>query len=438
MYGKPLAYTVRIGEIREIPNADRIEIASVMDYTVVVKKGEFKTGDIAVYIEVGSVLPDGLAHAPELVAKLQRIQKREEGAEWSDEVRTAAIKTILEQSKWPQFEFLRDKKFKIKNWKLNKFGIVSQGILFKIKDLNIPNVRKQAGEDLTQHIGVTEVVEDEEEAGLETSMEERKKKLSWWKRKLCRWKFFRDRFIPKKVSETWDPSYPEKSDEENVQKIYTEMYEKHKDEEFVATEKLEGQNISIFSEMVTKHHWFRRDTVEKEISVCSRTRRVSRNGTGKQFWDTVLRHGYDKKVLAIDGEWWFRGEHCGPGIQGNIYKLTDTDVIFFDVYRKEYLEDLPEGKKKFRWVKLPYEETKKMIEYAGFKYVPVLDEHYKLPASGINEKGIKVSGADIMLQQSDKNTVFGNNLSHKREGFVLRLKTDSRVSFKVKNPNYSI
>lgn len=437
MYGKPLAYTVKIGDIREIPNADRIEIASVMDYTVVVKKGEFKTGDIAVYIEVGSVLPDGLAHAPELADKLQRIKKGEIGAEWTDEVRNAAIQTILEQSKWPQFEFLRDKKFRIKNWKLNKFGIVSQGIIFKIEDLKIKNVKNQAGEDLTKLIGVTEVVEDEEEAGVDAASE--KKKLSWWKRKLCRWELFRRIFIPKKISETWDPSFPEKSDEENVQKIYTKMYEAHKDEEFVATEKLEGQNISIFSEIVTKHHLFRPSTREKEISVCSRTRRLNRKGTGSKFWDTVVTLGYDKIVKSIEGEWWFRGEHCGPGIQGNIYQLPRTDVIFFDVYRKEYYEDRTNGIKiKSRWVKLPYEETKKMIEDHGLKYVPVLDEHYKLPAGGVNEKGIKVSGSDIMLQQSDGNTVFGRNLAHKREGFVLRLKTDSTVSFKVKNPNYTI
>ena len=41
MYGKPLAYIVKINEIREIPGADRIELASVMDYTVVVKKNEY-------------------------------------------------------------------------------------------------------------------------------------------------------------------------------------------------------------------------------------------------------------------------------------------------------------------------------------------------------------------------------------------------------------
>ena len=89
-------------------------------------------------------------------------------------------------------------------------------------------------------------------------------------------------------------------------------------------------------------------------------------------------------------------------------------------------------------MKLPYEEAKAKVEEAGLKFVPVLDENYKLPESTVNDKGIKVSGADIMLQESDENTVFGNNHSHKREGFVLRLKSDSRVSFKVKNPNYSI
>ena len=279
MYGKPLAYTVKVGEIREIPKADKIEIATVMDYTVVVKKGEFKTGDLAIYVEVGSILPDGLEHAPELVEKLKRLKSGEEGADWSEEARNSAIETILAQSQWPQFEFLRDKKFKIKNWRLNKFGIVSQGILFKPDDLNILSTKE--GDDWTEKIGVKEMVEDEEEAGLAAAEEERKKKLSWWKRKLCRWAFFRKLFLPKKISETWDPSFPEKSDEENVQKIYTKMFEAHKDEWFVKTEKLEGQNLSIFTEIVEKHHWFRKPTKEKEVSVCSRTRRLSRNGTGK-------------------------------------------------------------------------------------------------------------------------------------------------------------
>ena len=163
------------------------------------------------------------------------------------------------------------------------------------------------------------------------------------------------------------------------------------------------------------------------------------NGTGKNFWTTVKRLKLDEQIKKIPGEWWCRGEHVGPGIQKNIYQLKETDVIFFDFYRKEYYIDTKNGKvKKFRWVKLNFEESKLFAQQWGLKFVPILDENYKLPAGTVNEKGVAVSGADIMLQQSDKNTVFGNNLKHKREGFVLRLKDDYNVSFKVKNPNYSI
>ena len=40
-----------------IPNADRIEVATVLGWHVVVKKGEFQVGDQCVYFEVDSILP---------------------------------------------------------------------------------------------------------------------------------------------------------------------------------------------------------------------------------------------------------------------------------------------------------------------------------------------------------------------------------------------
>ena len=73
MFGKPLAYIVKIKEIREIPGADRIELATVMDYTVVVKKGEYQPGDLAMYVEIDSLLPDGLSD--ELRAKYTAMKK---------------------------------------------------------------------------------------------------------------------------------------------------------------------------------------------------------------------------------------------------------------------------------------------------------------------------------------------------------------------------
>ena len=416
MYGKKLAYGVKIKEIREIPGADRIELATVMDYTVVVKKGEYKPGDMGIYVEVDSLLPDGLDS--ELSIKYNLLKNHEIGKNLTDEERENAMKEIQAQSKYPYFEFLRDKKFKIKSMKLSKFGVISQGILFRPVDLGITDKVKD-GQDFTIQFNITEIVQDAEEAGLNTG-----KKDGWLVRKLMRYKWFRNWRKRHNIAEVWDPTFPGKSDEENVQKIYSKMFAQYADKEWVATEKLEGQNITVYSEVV--NGWFGRKT--KRIGVCSRTRELNPNGNSHCFWDTVKRLHLDEKIKNIPGEWFCRGEHVGPGIQGNIYKLPRTEVYFFDFYKKV------DGK----WVKLNFDESIAFAKKWDLPFVPVLDEHYKLPEGHTNDKGVFVSGADIMLQQSDKNTVFGNNLSHKREGFVLRLKDDYNVSFKVKNPNYSI
>ena len=430
MYGKKLAYIVKVKDIREIPGADRIELASVMDYTVVVKKNEYKPGDLGLYVEVDSVLPDGLT--PEQREHYDLIKSGELytrlNVPFDEEKIKADLAALQKNSKYPYFEFLRDKKFKIKSMKLSKFGVVSQGILFKPDELGLDKVKE--GQDFTEQFNIIELVQDEEEAGLNTG-----KKDGLLVRKLMRYAWFRAWRKSRNVVEAWDPSFPGKSDEENVQKLYTKMFNLYGDKEWVATEKLEGQNISIYSEEVKG--LFGKSS--KRVGVCSRTRELSPKGTGANFWRTVKRLGLDEKVKKIPGEWWCRGEHVGPGIQKNIYKLKDTDVIFFDFYRKERYLDVTNGKKwKTRWVKLNFEESVAFAKQWDLPFVPVLDEHYKLPAGGVNDKGVPVSGADIMLQQSDKNTIFGNDLKHKREGFVLRLRDDYNVSFKVKNPNYSI
>ena len=431
MFGKPLAYIVKIKDIREIPGADRIELATVMDYTVVVKKGEYKPGDLGLYIEVDSLLPDGLTD--ELRAKYTDIKEGREMADATKEEIETALKTIQESSKYPYFEFLRDRKFKIKSMKLGKFGVISQGILFKPSELGITDAK--VGKDYTLQFGITEIVQDEEEAGLTG------KKDNWFVRKLMRYSWYRNWRKRHNVSETWDPTNPGKSDEENVQKVYTEMFKRYRDKKWVKTEKLEGQNITVFSEKVKPSLFdriFHRNAESKRIGVCSRTRELNKNGNGKAFWDTVLRLKLDEKIKNIPGEWFCRGEHVGPGIQNNIYRLPRTDIIFFDFYRKVYFEDDINKKLSFKWEKLNFEDSVRFAEQWELKFVPVLDDNYELPEGRVNDKGVFVSGADVMLQESDGNTVFGNNLNHKREGFVLRLRDDYNVSFKVKNPNYSI
>lgn len=54
---RKLATIVKINDIQPIPNADAIEVASVKGWKVVVKKNEYKIGDLAVYYEIDSLLP---------------------------------------------------------------------------------------------------------------------------------------------------------------------------------------------------------------------------------------------------------------------------------------------------------------------------------------------------------------------------------------------
>jgi RNA ligase (TIGR02306 family) len=55
---RSLASVQRIKDIQPIPGADAIEVASVLGWKVVVKKGEYQIGDLAIYLEIDSVPPD--------------------------------------------------------------------------------------------------------------------------------------------------------------------------------------------------------------------------------------------------------------------------------------------------------------------------------------------------------------------------------------------
>ena len=47
----------KISDVKEHPNADRLELAFIGTWQIVVGLGRFKVGDRAIYIEVNSILP---------------------------------------------------------------------------------------------------------------------------------------------------------------------------------------------------------------------------------------------------------------------------------------------------------------------------------------------------------------------------------------------
>jgi len=119
---RKLASIQKILDLQPIPNADTIEVATILGWKVVVgKKDNFKVGDLVVYCEVDSILPDK-----------------------------------------PEYEFLRKNHFRIKTIKLR--GQISQGIVFPLTILpehmqhefsDCSETDKLVGIDVTETLGIT-------------------------------------------------------------------------------------------------------------------------------------------------------------------------------------------------------------------------------------------------------------------------------------------
>lgn len=111
---RKLASIQTVVETHSIKKADRIEVAVVMGWRCVVKKGEFVPGDKVIYCEVDSLLP----------------------------------------SERPEFEFMRNYGFRVKTVKLR--GQISQGLCFPTSLLEDPDL--PVGTDVTKHLGITQYV----------------------------------------------------------------------------------------------------------------------------------------------------------------------------------------------------------------------------------------------------------------------------------------
>lgn len=112
---RKLASIQVVTNIQPIQDAEFIELARILGWNVVVKKGEFKIGDKAVYFEIDSVLPEDN----------------------------------------PNFNFLKNSKGKIKALKPKRIkGIVSQGLALPINILNDYDGSLDEETDVTEFLKV--------------------------------------------------------------------------------------------------------------------------------------------------------------------------------------------------------------------------------------------------------------------------------------------
>lgn len=408
-----MAHIERITKIYPIEGADKIEMCQLLDFHVVVKKNEFKVNDLVVYIEVDSILPDGLSE--ELKVELD-IQKKLLKKATGDDIKIIEnkIQEIVSQNTIPEFEFLRQKKFRIRALKYNfdnGFGskIVSMGIVFSTSILP-KDIEIREGMDVTQILKIEKVVEDLEELNVENDSDDRNVVEKFLDNRFMKYKFYRKlkkQINGERIVGKWLEIFPPRSDEENAQKVYSKIVTNHGRENYYKSEKMEGQNITFY---LLQSSTFFGLFKKCNFGVCSRTRNLITDD-GSDFWKTAKDLDAETKLRKFGKNIFVRGERCAPKLQNNIYGFDCNKFFVFDVY------DLDEQR---------LYTLDEMIEFCntyGFEHVPILDFNYTIPET-----------VQEILNESNGYSVFGNQVL--REGIVIRKKDDPTISFKARSPEY--
>lgn len=275
---RELAHIKVISDISPIEGKDRIALATVDGWQVIIQKSEFDIGDKCVFCEIDSVLPEK-----------------------------------------PEFEFLRKNNFRIKTMKMA--GCISQGICFPLSIL--PSGEYEPEQDVTEVLGVTQYVPTMDLDPLPQDKGAARKYPAF----LMRFKWFRRLVLPKKKSKGF-PSFISKTDETRIQNIPNVVNDKR---EWVATEKVDGQSGTFALVRVKSKLPFLKDKFD--YIVCSRNQRLVHKDNSS-YWAVSDRYKIQDRLKDIigDNEWVaIQGECIAPKVQGNKYKVSSPDLYVFNL-----------------------------------------------------------------------------------------------------------
>ena len=410
---RELCYIVSIDTIQPIVGSDNCEAAVVGGWKIMTRKNTFKVGDLAVYFEIDSKVPE----------------------------------------KEP-FMFLQSKHFKVKTQKYTfggKGNFISQGLLMPLTDFPDlfeydivtgagwiytykakPNIKKVEDAIVNIHDGLTEllgvkysVIEDNKRksnSNKYTKMVSRHQKL-FRKNKLVKWLYQRKwgkellfLFLGKKSDKRTWPDWVRKTDEERVQNL-PQLFPGD-NTEWIVTEKIDGSSTTF-----TMRGRGRRE----QYYVCSRNVCFDKpEKNEKLFYDTniyeEMAEKYDiqnklRQILEEHKDWDFitiQGETFGPSVQKRNYNLQERE---FNAFNLVY------GTKENSYIRMNSIDMKILLDKYQIPSVPILDKHYKLPQT-----------IEEMINYADGSSTIDGEL---REGVVLRT-YDEINSFKAVSNQFLI
>lgn len=270
---RKLASIAEITYIKPIEGADAIECAIVNGgWPVVVKKGEYKVGDVAIYLEIDSWVPHELAP---FLSKGQ--EPREYNGVKGERLRTVKLR-----------------------------GQISQGILLKIEE-------EPSSIGQPCYVLKTELKEYHFCQSDDNNLTDNLGIQKW------------EPPIPAQLAGLMKGNFPHfipKTDQERCQNLRKEIFEIHKDETYEVTTKLDGSSMTVYIK-------------DGEVGVCSRNIDLEEVGHNS-FWKAARNQKIVDALreIACDKheEYALQGELIGEGIQGNPEKLTGQRFYLFDIY----------------------------------------------------------------------------------------------------------
>ena len=394
---RELAYVVKVDNITPIEGADRVELAHIGGWQIMVRKGQFKVGDYAIYFEIDSKVPEV-----------------------------------------EPFMFLEPKHFKIKTQKYFKGTVLSQGLLMSIDDFlagkDQPSwaislkSRAIQGIDI-EHEALTEVIgvvyaETEDNKRKANPADKYKKmaqrKPNVFKKPWARWMMKRNwgrkimflLFGRKRDKNTGFPTqfpFIKKTDQERVENMVWVLNDKTP---FIKTQKCDGSSGTFILERIRKNKF--------EFYVCSRNVRQLKPDQKcfydeNYYWNVALKYDIENKLKdylinhpELKYVCW-QGEVCGPGIQKNPHNLKETHLFCF------HMIDNNIGKYDIR-------RAKKIWDAYNMESVPIICENYIMPD---DFEAFKLDAEGFY----DASCCEGNTTCA-REGFVYYKTTDPNFSFK--------
>ena len=331
---RKMATVRKIDEIDPIEGANAIEVATVGGWKVVVKKDEFKVGDLAVYCEIDSWIPTEIA-------------------------------PFLSKGKEPR-EFEGVKGERLRTVKLR--NQLSQGLLLPYAVLG--RIAGE-GEDVSEELNIK------------------------------KWEMTVPVQLAGQVRGNFPTAIP-KTDQERAQNLVREIAAANEASiKFEITEKLEGSSMTCY-------------LIDNEFGVCSRNLDLKRD-ENNSFWATAIREGIENKMREVGDNFAIQGELIGPGVQGNIYKLSQLEFYVFDVYNVTLGRYLNPS------------ERQALVETMGLKHVPIVAHAASLCGT------LGLTDVPQLLKFAEGKSVL--NKAQEREGIVFK-EVNGGMTFKAISNRY--